>query len=120
MGLEELRIAVAEKLQRENGLRYEPLSEVVITSGTQEAVNVIFQALLNPGDEVLLPDPFYLAYRQAISAVGGKPVTIATRLEDNFIPRLEDLEAAITPRTKAIILVSPSNPTGAVIDRRDR
>lgn len=117
-GMEELRAAVAGKLRAENGLTYDPLSEVVITSGTQEAVNVIFQALLNPGDEALLPSPYYLAYGQAISAVGGRAVTIRTRLEDNFIPRPDEIEATITPRTKAIILVSPSNPTGAVIDRR--
>ena len=116
-GLEELREAIAVKLKAENGLTYDPMTEVVVTSGTQEAVNVIFQGLLNSGDEVLLPDPYYMAYWQAIRAVGGKPVTIQTRLEHNFVPQPEEVEAAITPRTKVLILVSPSNPTGTVIDR---
>ncbi|NLE77806.1 MAG: pyridoxal phosphate-dependent aminotransferase [Chloroflexi bacterium] len=116
-GLEELRVAVAGQLARESGLQYNPENEVIITSGTQEAVNVIFQALLNPGDEVLLPEPFYMAYYQAIRAVGGVAVTLTARLEDNFVVQPADLEAAITPRTKAMILVSPSNPTGTVIDR---
>ena len=116
-GMIELRAAIARKLQDDNGLTYDPETEVIVTSGTQEAVNVIFQALLDPGDEVLLPDPFYMAYHQAIIAAGGRPVAIATRLADNFVPKPEDLEAAITPKTKALILVSPSNPTGTVIPR---
>jgi len=115
-GLDELRIAIADKLKEENNLTYEPLQEVIVTSGTQEAINVIYQALLNPGDEVLLPDPYYMAYWQGIRAVGASPVTLPTYMEDNFVVRPEAVRQAITPRTKAIVLVSPSNPTGTVID----
>jgi len=115
-GLEELRIAIADKLKEENNLTYEPLREVIVTSGTQEAINVIYQTLLNPGDEVLLPDPYYMAYWQGIRAVGASPVTLLTYMEDNFVIRPEAVREAITPRTKAIVLVSPSNPTGTVID----
>lgn len=115
-GLEELRVAIAEKLRRENDLTYDPMREVIVTSGTQEAINVIYQSLLSPGDEVLLPDPYYMAYWQGIRAVGAVPVTLTTSLEDNFVVQPEAVEAAITPRTKAIVLVSPANPTGTAID----
>jgi len=115
-GLDELRIAIADKLKEENNLTYEPLREVTVTSGTQEAINVIYQTLLNSGDEVLLPDPYYMAYWQGIRAVGALPVTLPTYMEDNFIVRPDAVREAITPRTKAIVLVSPSNPTGTVID----
>lgn len=116
-GIDELRIAIARKLRDDNGLTYDPMREVIVTAGTQEAINVICQTLLNPGDEVLLPDPYYMAHRQAISGASGRAVTIRTRLEDNFVVQPAAVETAITPRTKAIILASPSNPTGTVIDR---
>jgi aminotransferase len=115
-GLIELRTAVARKLRDENALDYDPEREIVITAGTQEAVNVVLQALIAPGDEVILPDPYYMAYFQAIRASGGVAAIVRTTLEDNFVVRPEAIEAAITERTKAIILVSPSNPTGTVID----
>ena len=115
-GLEELRLAIAEKLERENALTYDPMKEIIVTSGTQEAINVIYQALLNPGDEVLLPDPYYMAYWQGIRAVGATPVTLSTSLEDNFVVQPEAVRQAITPKTKAIVLVSPANPTGTAID----
>ncbi len=115
-GLIELREAIARKLLDENGVAYDPEREIVVTAGTQEAVNVVLQALLDPGDEVILPDPYYMAYFQAIRASGGVAAVVSTTLEDNFVVRPEAIEAAISERTKAIILVSPSNPTGTVID----
>ena len=115
-GLLELRQAIARKLRDENELEYDPEHEIVVTSGTQEAVNVVLQALIDPGDEVILPDPYYMAYFQAIRASGGVAKVVTTTLEDNFVVRPEAIEAAITERTKAIIMVSPSNPTGTVID----
>ena len=115
-GLDQLRTAIAHKLKQENGLTYDATREIVVTTGTQEAISVIFQALLNDGDEVLLPDPYYMAHRQAINAAGGQPVTLPTRLEDNFVVQPDAVEAAITSKTKAIILTSPSNPTGTVIN----
>jgi len=116
-GLIELRTAIAQDLKVRHGIDYNPEKEVIITSGTQEAVNIIFKALLNPGDEVIIPDPYYMAYWQAIQSVGGVPVTLRTTIENNFIPQPEEVEALVTDNTKAIILVSPSNPTGSVIDR---
>jgi aminotransferase len=115
-GLIELRQAIAEKNLRQYGLTYNPDKEIIVTSGTQEAVNIIFKALLDKGDEVIIPDPYYMAYWQAIQSVGGVPVTLRTRLEENFVPQPKDIATAITPRTKAIILVSPSNPTGSIIN----
>jgi aminotransferase len=117
-GLDQLRTAIAHKLQQDNNLTYDPMREIVVTTGAQEAISVIFQTLLDDGDEVLLPDPYYMAHRQAINAAGGNPVTLRTQLEDNFVVQPDAVEAAITPKTKAIILTSPSNPTGAVIDRQ--
>lgn len=117
-GLDQLRAAIARKLEQDNNLIYDPMREIVVTAGAQEAISVIFQTLLNDGDEVLLPDPYYMAHRQAINAAGGKPVTLRTRVENNFVVQPEAVEAAITPKTKAIILTSPSNPTGAVIDEQ--
>ncbi len=116
-GLLELRTAIAEYYKRDHGVIYDPETEIIITSGTQEAVNVIFGTLLNPGDEVIIPDPYYMAYWQAIQAVGGVPVTLRTTLDTNFVPSPKEIAAAVTPKTKALILVSPSNPTGTVIDR---
>ena len=116
-GLEELRLAIARKLHLDNGLTYDPEREIVVTAGVQEAISVIFQVLLDPDDEVLLPDPYYMAHRQAINAAGGKAVMLRTRLEDNFVIQPEVVNTTITPQTKAIILTSPSNPTGAVIGR---
>lgn len=115
-GLEELRRAIAVKLERENGLHYDPLTEIIVTAGAQEAVTTVLQTMLNPGDQVILPDPYYPVYRQALLAVGAKPVLLLTHLQDNFVIQPSAVAAAITPRTKAIILVSPGNPTGTVID----
>jgi len=115
-GLEELRHAIAAKLDRENGLHYDPLSEIIVTAGAQEAVTTVLQTMLSPGDEVILPDPFYPVYRQALVAIGAKPILVLTHVEDNFVIQPSAVADAITPRTKAIILVSPGNPTGTVID----
>ena len=115
-GIIELREAIANDFDTKKGLQYDPENEIIITSGAQEAVNVIFKALLNASDEVIIPDPYYMAYWQAIQAVGGVPVTVPTTLENNFVPLPDDIAAVVTPKTKAIILVSPSNPTGSVID----
>ncbi len=113
-GLPELREAIADKLRRENGLPGEA-DNVIVTTGGQEGLFLIMQALLDPGDEVLVPDPRYTSYDEAIANAGGRMVMIATDHEDAFNLRPEAVEAAITPRTKALLIVTPSNPTAGIV-----
>lgn len=113
-GLPELRQAIAQKLQRENGIPAQ-MENVIVTTGGQEAVFLLMQVLLNPGDEVLVPDPRYTSYDQAIESAGGRMVMIPTTHEDAFNLQPEAVEAAITPRTKALLIVTPSNPTGGIV-----
>lgn len=115
-GLDKLRHAVAIKLQRENGIPVDDDS-IVITSGGQEGIFLVMQALIDPGDEVLVPDPRYSSYDQAIEQAGGKMVLVPTEPEDNFDLLPAAVEAAITPKTKALLIVSPNNPTSAVVSR---
>lgn len=114
-GLPELRQAVAEKLARDNQVEVDPEREVLVTGGTQEALFLLIQSLLNPGDEILVPDPRYTSYDAAIEIAGGKMVMAETRPEDDFVLQPEAVEASITPKTKALLIISPSNPTAAVI-----
>ena len=114
-GLPELRQAVAAKLRRDNGIVADPETEITITTGGQEGLYLIIQALLDPGDEILVPDPRYSSYDVTISRAGGVLVTIPTREEDAFELDPEALAARITPRTKAILLITPANPSAAVI-----
>jgi aminotransferase len=113
-GLPELRDAIAEKLRRENGLLVER-ENILVTTGGQEGLFLIMQALLNPGDEVLVPDPRYTSYDEAIESAGGKIVLIPTDHEDAFNLRPESVEAAITPKTKAVLIITPSNPTSGIV-----
>ncbi len=113
-GLPELREAVANKLHVENNLAVSP-ENVIITTGGQEGLYLIMQALLDPGDEVLVPDPRYTSYDEAILSAGGKIVLIPTDHTDAFNLRPEAIEAAITSRTKAILIITPSNPTGGIV-----
>ncbi len=113
-GTVELREAIAAKHLRENGLRYSPDQVSVSTGGKQVLYNA-FMAILNPGDEVIVPSPYWVSYPPQIELAGGVTVTVAARAEDGFVPDPEAIAAAITPRTRAILVNSPSNPTGAVI-----
>jgi aminotransferase len=115
-GMPALREAIATKLQNENGLDV-GATNVIVTTGGQEALFLIMQTLLDPGDQVLVPDPRYTSYDEAIASAGGTMVMIPTDHEDAFNLRPEAVEAAITPRTKAILLVTPSNPTGGIITK---
>lgn len=112
-GSAELREAVAAKFRRENGLSYAPNQISVSTGGKQVLYNG-FMAVLNPGDEVIIPAPYWVSYPAQVQLAGGVSVPVMTRPEDGFIPKLEDIAAAITPKTRVIVLNSPSNPTGAV------
>lgn len=113
-GMPELREAIAEKLRRENGLSVGS-ENVIVTTGGQEGLFLIMQALLDPGDEVLVPDPRYTSYDEAIETAGGKIVMIPTDHDDAFNLPVESIEQAITPKTKALLIVTPSNPTGGII-----
>ncbi|CAN5755838.1 pyridoxal phosphate-dependent aminotransferase [soil metagenome] len=114
-GLIELRQAIANKLERENNVVVDPQTEVLVTTGSQEALFLLIQSLVDPGDEVLVPDPRYPAYDAAINLAGGKIVLIPTALEHDFALQAADVEAHLTERSKALLLITPSNPTAAVI-----
>jgi aminotransferase len=118
-GLLELREKLAAHLERLYGVRYDPRTEIVITSGSSEAFDIALRALLDPGDEVLCADPCYVAYLPATLMAGGSFVPVPTYAANDFRLLPHDLEAAITPRTKAILLGYPSNPTGATMGRED-
>jgi len=112
-GLLELREAVAAKTARDSEYRVEP-SQVLVTNGAKQAVYNAFAALLDPGDEVLVPAPYWVTYPEAIRLAGGGPVPVPTDESTGFRVAVDVLEAACTPRTKVLLFVSPSNPTGAV------
>ncbi len=114
-GTVELRRALATHLERLYGLHYDPASELLITVGASEAVDLALRATIDPGDEVILHEPSYVAYVPAVVFAGGRPVHVATRFEDDFALDPASIEAAITPRTKAMFLGYPCNPTGAVL-----
>lgn len=114
-GLPELRRAIAAKMWRENGVQADPETEVTVTTGGQEALFLIIQALLDPGDEILVPDPRYSSYDAAIRRAGGVMVPVPTEEAHAFDLFPEEVERRITPKTKAILLVTPGNPTAGVI-----
>jgi aminotransferase len=117
-GIPALRVAVAQKLQSlYGGPGYDPEREVLITVGVSEAMYLIMQAILDPGDEVIVPQPCFVAYTASVLLAEGKVIDIPTYARDDFRVRPADIEAAITPRTKALLIGFPSNPTGAVMDR---
>lgn len=113
----ELRQAIAENLQRLYGVRYDPVNEIIVTVGVSEALYLAMTALLDPGDEVIIPTPCFVSYQAEVILAGGVPVEIPTRMEDNFQVDPARIRDAITPRTKVIFVGYPSNPTGAVAER---
>ena len=112
-GLPELREAIAAKTLRDSALEVDP-SQVVVTNGGKQAVYQAFATLLDPGDEVLLPGPYWTTYPEAIALAGGVPVEVFAGADQNYLVTVDQLEAARTPRTKVLLFVSPSNPTGSV------
>jgi aminotransferase len=117
-GILELRKALSERLERLYGVFYDP-KEIIITVGVSEALYLTMTALLNPGDEVIVPTPCFVSYQAEVELAGGVAVELPTCAEDNFLVRPEALEAAITPKTKAILIGYPNNPTGAVATREN-
>lgn len=113
----ELRQGIAGNLQKLYNVSYDPASEIVATVGVSEALYLAFTAILNPGDEVIIPTPCFVSYQAEVILAGGVPVEIPARLENNFTIDPDDIRKAITPRTKVIFIGYPSNPTGAVAPR---
>lgn len=118
-GLEELRKKITEHTFKEYGLKYDAKSEIIVTVGGSEAIDLSIRCLLNPGDEVIIVEPCFVCYSPIVQITGGVPVTIKTKVEDNFKLKPDDLRAAITNKTKLIILPYPNNPTGAIMTRED-
>ena len=117
-GLESLREKVAAYLRLRYHVTYSPVNEVLITVGASEGIDLALRALVCPGDEVLIPEPSYVSYAPGVIFSGGTPVPVVTRAEDEFALTPEALRAAITPKTKALILPYPNNPTGGVMNRQ--
>ena len=117
-GTPALRQAVCDKLKKDNGLDYEP-AQIVISNGAKHSLMNTFMAILNEGDEVIIPAPFWLSYSEMVRIAGGVPVIIYTKKENQFMMTKEELEQAYTEKTKAIVLTSPSNPTGQVMSKDD-
>ncbi|MCI5678850.1 MAG: aminotransferase class I/II-fold pyridoxal phosphate-dependent enzyme [Bacteroidales bacterium] len=119
MGLPELRAAIAHYMERRFGLRYDPPQEILCTIGASEAIDVALRTIIEPGDEILVVEPSYVAYKPAIALEHGVSVVVETKAENDFKLQPEELEAAITPKTKALILPYPNNPTGAIMEKED-
>ena len=118
-GLKELRAEIARYLDRRMGLKYDPAKEVLVTVGGSEAIDMCIRTLVQPGDEVIIPEPCFVCYEPITTLSGGVPVHVACRQEDEFRLRADALKAAITPKTKLLIMPFPNNPTGAVMERED-
>lgn len=117
-GALDLRQAIAAKFERENGLIYDP-KETMVSTGAKQCVYNAVQALIDEGDEVIIPAPFWMTYEAQVELAGGKAVVVTSTFEEGFVPPAERIAAAVTPRTKAIMLNSPSNPTGAAFSEAD-
>lgn len=118
-GLKELRIEISNYLKRRFTLKYEPLSQVVVTVGGSEAIDLFIRSVIAPGDEVLIPEPSFVCYRPITALAGGVPVSIVTKAENDFRLTAEELKSAITPKTKVLVLPFPNNPTGAIMSKSD-
>ena len=116
-GLMELRRAIAEHLDKMYGQTYNPASEILVTVGVSEALYLALAGTLDPGDEVIVPEPCFVSYAPEVTFAGGEPVIIPTKVENNFQVTGEEIKGAITPRTKALLIGYPNNPTGAVMSR---
>jgi aminotransferase len=119
LGAPRLRRAIAAYVESHFSVGYNPHDEIIVTVGVSEAIDLALRALLNPGDEVLYHEPCYVSYSPSILLAGGVPVTVATRAEDEFTLRAAELEKAITPKTRVLLLNFPTNPTGAVMPKEE-
>ena len=118
-GLKPLREEICRYLKRRFSVSYEPMKETLVTVGGSEAIDLAFRAVLNPGDEVIIPEPCYVSYKPCVILADGVPVTIDLKAENQFRLTAAELEEAITERTKILVLPFPNNPTGAVMEKED-
>jgi aminotransferase len=118
-GLIQLREEISKLYTHKHKTYYDPASEILVMSGVSEALDVAIRAITNPGDEIIVPQPAYVAYVPSVMFAGGTPVPVVTQLKNKFKLTAEDLKSAITPRTKAVIINYPNNPTGATMGRED-
>ena len=118
-GLKELKVEIANFLKRRYELTYDPSDEILVTVGGSEAIDIAMRAMLDPGDEVLIPQPSYVSYLPCAVLANGKPVVIELKAENEFRLTAEQLEAAITDKTKLLVLPFPNNPTGAIMEKKD-
>ena len=118
-GLKELREEICNYLKRRQGITYNPAKEVLVTVGGSEAIDIGLRALINPGDEVIIPQPSYVSYEPCAVLAGAKPVIIDLKAENEFRLTADELKAVISDKTKVLILPFPNNPTGAIMERKD-
>ena len=118
-GLKELKVEISSYLKRKYGLKYDPKDQIMVTVGGSEAIDIAMRAMLDPGDEVLIPQPSYVSYLPCAKLAGGVPVVIELKAENEFRLTREELLEAITSKTKLLVLPFPNNPTGAIMERKD-
>jgi aminotransferase len=118
-GLLELRELISKCYRKDHSVNYDPGNEILITTGVSEAADLAFRAVINPGDEVIIPEPCYVSYKPSVSLAGGKPIPVPTYQENEFRVTADQIEKNITKKTKALVLSYPNNPTGAVMRRKD-
>lgn len=118
-GTIELRQEISNYMENRFSVKYDPKTQIVVTVGASEGVDIALRAVVNPGDEVIFVEPCYVSYKPCIVMAGGVPVSIATKMENDFRLMPEELEAAITEKTKVLLISYPSNPTGAIMEKED-
>ena len=118
-GVAPLRKAISARIEKKHGVEYDPDSEIIVTVGGSEAIDLTLRGLIDPGDEVLVVEPCFVCYAPLVELAGGVPVSVPTKIENNFKLTIDDLEGRITERTKLLILPYPNNPTGAIMTRED-
>ncbi len=118
-GLKELRAEICKYMERRFGLKYDPMTQALVTVGGSEAIDLFLRTVIEPGDEILVCEPSFVCYKPLVQLAGGVPVAIETKEENDFRLTPEELKAAITPRTKALVLPFPNNPTGAIMTKTD-
>lgn len=117
LGMLELREAIAADTYKNYGVQYDPKTEIMVTVGVSEALDVVIRTIMVPDGEIIIPEPCYVANKACIILAGGKPVPVETKLKNGFIPTVTDLEKAVTDKTRAILLGYPNNPTGAIMSK---
>ena len=118
-GLKELRQEISNYIKRTQGIEYNPLNEIVVTVGGSEAIDIALRAVINPGDEVIIPQPSYVSYEPCALLAGAKPVIVELKAENEFRLTKEELLSAITDKTKVLVLPYPNNPTGAIMEKNE-